>query len=81
MGPKRTRTGITKATTRALPVQRAIRPSLKATIRPKRDRLDAHTHSEPPRVPSTEYHCTSEVLSANAFPSTSQGQEISAEVR
>ena len=56
MGPSNTTMVPAKALMRALTFQKAMRPSDRATMRPKRARLEAHTHREPPRVPSTEYH-------------------------
>ena len=69
------------AQNRAPLFQRKNPPSSTATIRPKRLRLEAHTQSEPPRVPVNSYHCASRMLRAKALPSTSQGQDISAETR
>ena len=82
MGPKRTRTVPASAAMRAFTFHRAEnRPSESATIRPKTDRDDAHTHSDPPSAPVNSYHCTSRTVPANAFPSTSHGHEICATVR
>ena len=44
-------------------------------------KLLTHTHRLPPREPVISYHWMLRVLCANAFPSTSHGQEISAACR
>ena len=56
-------------------------PSERETIMPNSPRLHAQIHSEPPSVPRYSYHWASETVPANAFPSTSHGQEICATVR
>ena len=62
---------------RATPFHLRQLPSEAETIRPKKPRLQSHTQSEPPMTPVYSYHCTLWVLPANAWPSTSQGQDMS----
>ena len=82
IGPKSASTVPASAAKRAFPFQEAAnRPSENATMSPNTDRDEAHTHSEPPRVPVNSYHCTRDGVAAKAFPSTSHGHEISATVR
>ena len=53
-------------------------PSESETSMPNMPRLHAHTQSEPPNVPVNSYHWIAPVVRAKAFPSTSQGHDISA---
>ena len=56
--------------------QRAHLPWERALSMPKTARLQAHTHTEPPRWPVYSYHWTRDISFAKALPSASQGHEI-----
>ena len=81
IGPKNASTVPVRADIPAFGVHSPMLPSAHAVTRPKTERLVSHTHSEPPSEPVTEYHWIREVVSAKAFPRTSQGHDISAIVR
>jgi len=81
IGPKMRRSVPERAKIRCLFLMDFHLPSERKTEIPKRARFEAHTQTDPPSEPVTEYHCMREVVSAKELPSTSQGHEISAEVR